>query len=344
MVQDDLGGVLWCVARTGGVEALAQVGISGPSSPSPPQILGDSRIGHTLTCARGGWDDPATPMSQLRLVPIMAHVAAAGRGGTGPTHVVDPGDATAQRLDRLVTAAGAQTALGTAAIDPPRTLVPPQISGDVRVGSELTCDPGTWDSDLIHPTRSPTSGIANTHSDPGPEPIESDAAHTVTNEDLGRTLWCVVKADGVGKAYDERFVPQPRLIRAPEVSGKPRIGGQLQCDRGIGDDPEGSPYPVSFAWYRDYPWTDPAPPAIDTGAKHTVVSADLAHTLTCVVSAPGGAQASGAQSVPGPEPVAPPAFDREPRPGIATTCSRGTWIPRRQPLPGHLCLVPGFDR
>jgi hypothetical protein len=328
VVQDDLGAVLWCVARTGGVEALTQIGISGPNSLSPPQILGDSRIGHTLTCTRGGWDDPAAPYevsyawyrSWPHTVPPPEVV------GTGPTHVVDPGDAAAQRLYCLVTAAGARTALGTTAIDPPRTLVPPQVSGDVRVGSELTCDPGTWDSDAVH-TYTITYQWYREYpfSDPEPESIESDATRTVTNQDLNRTLWCVVRADGVGKAYDERYVPQPRLIRAPEISGKPRIGGQLQCDRGIWDDPEGSPYPVSFAWYRDYPWTDPVPPVIDTGATHTVVSADLAHTLTCVVNAPGVTQAGGTQFVPGPEPVAPPAFDHEPRAGIATTCSRGSW-------------------
>ncbi len=328
VVQADLGKALWCVARTGGVEVLAQVSIGEPNSTSLPVVTGDARIGHTLTCTRGGWDDPGTPYqvtyAWYRSWPYQ--VPPPDPVDAGPTHVVTPDDAAARQLYCVVTAAAARTALGTAQIELPNALVPPQISGDSRVGTDLTCSSGTWDDDAVHAYSITYRWYRDyPFADPAPEVIDSDATHAVANEDLNRTLWCIVSADGVGEARAERFVPAPRSIRSPAVSGNPRIGNQLECDRGIWDDPEGSPYPISFSWYRDYPWSSPAPPVIDTGATHMVVAADLAHTLTCVASAPGEASASGTTFVPGPEPLAPPELIREPRPGIATTCSRGTW-------------------
>jgi Ca2+-binding RTX toxin-like protein len=328
VVQADLGNTLWCVARTGGVEALTQIGVNPPNSLSSPQISGDPRIGHTLTCSRGGWDDPATPYdvtyAWFRAYPYSQ--PPPDMVDTGTTHVVSADDVTSQQLYCLVTAAAARTALATQPISPPLAVIAPRIDGDERVGSDLTCTRGTWDDETGNPYPVAYAWYRQyPFGDPAPDPVDTGAVHTVTTGDLGSNLYCVVTAATVGNALAERYVPPPRLIRAPLVSGTPRVGGQLHCDRGVWDDPEGSPYPVTLAWYRDYPWSDPPPPTIDTGASHTVVSADLGHDLTCVATAPGAALASASQHVAGPIAVAPPEFDHEPRPGIATTCSRGTW-------------------
>ena len=38
----------------------------------------------------------------------------------------------------------------------------------------------------------------------------------------------------------------------PSVSGDPRVGGTLSCDRGRWDDTPDAPYDYQYFWVRDY--------------------------------------------------------------------------------------------
>lgn len=324
----DLQQQLWCLARVGEVEAYDSVYLQGPRSLAEPEITGDLRIGHLLTCTRGGWDDPGAPYAisyaWYRSYPF--NNPAPEAIDEDAEHVVSVADVQAGVLYCLVEAEGLTEALASRSMAMPQATVQPEIEGDGRAGTELTCTRGSWDDEAGERYPVTYSWYRDyPFQDPAPDQIEADATHTVSSDDLGKYLYCVVTAASTGRVTATRYVEQPRSLRPPVMSGSLRIGQQASCDRGIWDDPEGAPYPVTFAWYRGYLGSNPPPPLVGTGPTHTIVAADLGQELTCAATAPGGAVASSARYVSGPVAISPPELDHEPRVGVPTTCSRGSW-------------------
>jgi hypothetical protein len=95
-----------------------------------PSVIGDVRLGRTLTCASGTWDDDyAYTFEWLRDGAVVA---------SGPTLVVAAGDVL-HELRCRVHAAGLSVADSPAVHPPlPRSLGGPVISGDPRPGQQLT--------------------------------------------------------------------------------------------------------------------------------------------------------------------------------------------------------------
>ena len=103
-------------------------------------IVGDVRLGRTLTCSTGDWDgDYAYTVEWLR-----DGVA----DGTGATRVVSTGDVL-HELRCRVQASGLTTADSRSG-SPPLRAPRPRLPSPVTRGSarSLTCGTGAWDGDL----------------------------------------------------------------------------------------------------------------------------------------------------------------------------------------------------
>lgn len=324
----DLGHTLYCLGEAPqGVTALTAISVPLPQNISVPKVTGDPRVGRTLTCSRGVWnDDPATPYTlSFRWYSDYPY----GAGSPGPIdtqadHVVGAADA-GRLLYCLVEAEGATTVLVTASVPAAAVLVAPQISGDPRPGGELTCSRGTWDDE-------PTDRYAVTYhwyrdypyAGTASPSIDSTASHAIVPQDLGRQLYCLVSAPGNAGAIATFYVPSPRNVVAPQISGDPHVGHTLTCTRGEWDEQSGHEYSVVLQWYREYPFIN-SPQPLDPGATHVVQTADLGHSLWCLAEIAGGGQALNGVAVAAPVANIQPKILQDPRPGVPATCTRGDW-------------------
>src|SRR5262249_35473428 len=112
----------------------------------------------------------------------------------------------------------------------------------------------------------------------------------------------------------------PRNLTIPTLSGDARMGRSLSCSRGIWDDP-GTPYAVTYQWYRSNVAVDGA-----TAATYALTSADVNKGVYCPVTAAGFTSATSSQvSVQPPEAFLAPRIDGDPRIGSTLTCTRGDW-------------------
>jgi hypothetical protein len=128
-----------------------------PTNTTEPRILGQARIGETLTAVRGLWTgDPTSYRFQWVRCPESGGRAdgsdcAAIGGATSQQYVVSESDAgrrlrvrvTAANADGSATAASNATPLIRAVAAPVNTR-PPTVSGNPVVGATLTANPGEW--------------------------------------------------------------------------------------------------------------------------------------------------------------------------------------------------------
>ena len=269
----------------------AQVTPTAPRNLVAPAITGEPRVGGTLTCGSGDWDD-AYPISQrwLRDGNVVA---------TGATYV--PGAVGALHCE--ASAGGAYVASQELTVNPPASRTAPVIDGTPRVGGALTCTPGNWDA---------TYGYSYAWELDG-APAGSGAGYVPT---APGDVTCVVTAAGLTAATSAPVtVNPPRSLTEPAIGGDPRIGNTLTCTPGSWD----ATYSYSYAWTRD---DDP----LATGATHTVTGDDLGSALSCEVTAAGLSTAAGAPVFPaGPQSLTPPAIGGDPVLRGTLTCSSGNW-------------------
>src|SRR3954467_9446705 len=143
-----LAGLLIALVAGAGMAPAAVISFSdpGPVSLLAPSITGDARIGGTLTCTRGTWDD-----SDREPYAVDYEWFDADNGMTvdaGPAHTVTPADA-GRALACAVTAhdrwhRSFAPSFGME-ISGPLVRSAPALSGDDRLGGELTCAGGAWD-------------------------------------------------------------------------------------------------------------------------------------------------------------------------------------------------------
>ena len=108
---------------------------AGPISLLSPSLTGDPRVGGTLTCTRGTWDDSDAEPYETTYEWFHGDT----RIDTGATHVVSADDVD-QPLDCIVTAhdrwregdAGSNAFI----VAGPRSLTGPALSGDDRLGGD----------------------------------------------------------------------------------------------------------------------------------------------------------------------------------------------------------------
>lgn len=145
---------------TGAMLALTLTGVAAaapPQNTSPPTITGTPRVGETLTAHNGAWtNSPTAYQYQWQRCDGVGAGCSAIPGAVERTYLVTAADVRrtirvsmlAVNADGSGTARSAPTAVVTASPAPQNT-ARPTITGEARVGQELTASDGTW-------TNSPT--------------------------------------------------------------------------------------------------------------------------------------------------------------------------------------------
>ena len=303
----DIGAELACeVTAEGASSATSPVTVpSAPVALLAPAVSGSPRIGGTLTCSRGTWDDEGVApydvayqwFSDGEQIPFARSL----------TYIVQLGDA-GHALACRVTALGLRDAFSASvAVTDPVNRNVPRAGGDPHVGRTLTCLPGTWDGpDYTFTYAWLRSGTQ----------VATGATYVVAAADVGAPLTCRATALGRASATSVPVVPTAPLSRTlPAVAGVPRLARDLTCAPGTWDDA----YEYAFSWLRDGD-------VVGSGATRTVVEADLTHELRCRVVAAGVTSVdSRPVAVPAPRSLTAPAISGDPVMGQVLTCGTGGW-------------------
>src|SRR4051794_1905823 len=206
-----------------------------PENRVPPTVTGDPRVGGTLSCDRGKWDDTADARYDYDFFWVRDYGEEID-GAYASTYVVTGADAGVD-LQCIVHAVNGQidsyqesnSVTGRA----PEARTAPVLSGPARLGGELRCSRGVWDDRDLPAYATRFNWLRDDETIDG---AETDR-YTVTAADLGHALVCEVTAADASSADSAVTVPQPPVTRVlPAVSGAPRIGGAVSCSRGGWDD------------------------------------------------------------------------------------------------------------
>ncbi len=240
----DVGLPVSCRVQADGltVATSASLTVRAPRNLVAPSVDGDPRIGRTLSCDPGGWDDLAEDRYAIAYRWFRDGLLLPGE--TAATHAVVAADLTKPlSCEARAESSTAVVSPGVVAA-PPVNRIPPALSGTGRLGSVLTCGDGEWDG--AYPiTRRWLRGTA-------PIAGETGASYTVRVADLGAALSCETTAAGLVAASSAELTPsEPALVHAPQIEGDRRIGTTLTCTRGEWDDTAAAPYAVSYRWLRD---------------------------------------------------------------------------------------------
>src|SRR3954452_6827153 len=288
----------------------------GPVSLLAPSLTGDARVGGTLSCTRGTWDDSDREPYDIEYQ--WFHELGAIKVGAARTHVVSPEDAGETLVCQATARDGwlhARAGSDGLDISGPIARSAPVLSGDDRIGHNLSCTRGIWDD----------RGMAQPYAvayawlrDDDPIAGETTSTHNVTPQDAGHAIVCEVTAASAGSADTGAAFPDgPRNHVPPQLGGDPRVGGVVTCSSGGWDDS----YPFSYQWRRDG-----AAIALATQASYRVDPLDIDHDLSCRVTAAGlHAADSGVVEPQTPSSQNAPQVTGDLRLGGTLTCEPGRW-------------------
>ncbi|MCK6079029.1 carboxypeptidase regulatory-like domain-containing protein [Microbacterium sp. EYE_5] len=288
-----------------------------------PTISGEAKVGSTLSAATGTWTTGSTLSYQWSVGgEIMA-------GATSSTFVV-PASAVGKTITVTVTGSlgGYQTdsrTSGATATVPSQPLAAgtPSISGEVRVGSTLTAQPGSW---------TPGTQFAYRWSIGGAD-AGANQTLVVPASAVGKTITVTVTGSQAGFTSESRtsgataVVPNQGLAAGtPSISGEVKVGSTLTAV-------PGSWTPGTQFAYR---WSIGG---ADAGANQTLVvpASAVGKTITVTVT---GSQAgftsesrtSGATAVVPNQGLAAgtPSISGEVKVGSTLTAQPGSWTPGTQ--------------
>src|SRR4051794_1889702 len=301
--------------RVGLATAVAGV----PVNRTAPPLTGDLRLGATLTCGRGVWDDPATSPYSYAFQWVRDNQDVTGE--TKTTHTLTASDiGRAIRCDVTATGdSGIREANSVTYYPPaPSALTPPRVSGDPRLGRTLSCTRGTWNDDGLPAY---ATNIAWYRSG-DPIPGATNATYAITTADTGRQIYCRVAVGSLAYSNSPSVYPTAPSIRIiPAITGDLRLGGKLSCSRGVWDDEGIAAYGVAKQWLRDGQEILGA-----TSDDYTVRLADIGHGVSCRVRAADLTDSNASTIYPtSPAQRTQPAISGDPRLGRTLTCTRGTW-------------------
>ena len=127
----------------------------------------------------------------------------------------------------------------------PAVVHAPQIEGDRRIGTTLSCTRGDWDD-----TAAARYAVSYRWLRDG-APAGTAATLAVTAADVAHAFVCEVTAEGrTTAASAEATIDHPTMLTPPHITGSPLLRGQLECSRGTWDDTAAAPYAVTYQWYR----------------------------------------------------------------------------------------------
>jgi hypothetical protein len=247
-----------------------------------PELIGDARVGESITCLHGAWSAAPKPTYAYQ----WHRNGELGVIGEAAAYTVVGAD-RGSSLTCTVTAKNSEGS-GTATTSPlyipgsPPEGEPPSIEveggGEATLGATLKCVNSSWNG-----APAPTftyqwllNGVAI--------PEETMPTYSVTSADRGRLVSCSVTGSSPEGSATETskslHVPgtRPQEIGAPQISGSGALGATLTCNRGIW---RAAPPPAfTYQWYRDG-----VAIASATASTYVVESADQGHLLSCNVTA-----------------------------------------------------------
>ena len=310
----------------GHLDRVEELGRGRSRRPARAGRLGGSGLagtpveGSVLAATPGSWSDPAARFGYAWL---------RCDGGTCST-IADAGAAaytlTAEDVGFVIVVAVSATNAGgttTALSAPAGPVLPaaptataaPSISGEPRVGSTLTGDPGSW-SDAAATLayawqRCDQNGACTTIAD------ATAAAYTLTAEDVGFVIVVAVSATNAGGTTTALSAPAgpvlpaaPTATAAPSISGEPRVGSTLTGDPGSWSDAAAT---LAYAWQRCDQNGACTTIADATAAAYTLTAEDVGFVIVVAVSATNAGGTTTALSAPAGPVLPAPAPDRDGR-------------------------------
>ena len=165
----------------------------------------------------------------------------------------------------------------------------PQVQGSPTQGNQVTCSQGSW-------SNAPSSFSFIWSRNGSPIGGASQAAYTIQAADVGQQLTCTVTATngaGSGQATSQAVTPvanqsAPVNTGRPVISGAAVQGQTLSCSQGAWQN---NPTGFAYEWRRDGS-------QIAAGQTYTVQAADVAHAITCAVTASNAGGSTTAVSDP----------------------------------------------
>ncbi len=320
VVPADIGHGVRCDVRATGDYGTSEANSPtfyppAPDALTPPRVSGDLRLGRTLTCTRGVWNDDGVPAYPTATAWLRNGAVIAGQ--TGTTYTVTTDDVGRQMQCRVsVLALASSTATGVYATAPIVKAIP-QISGDPRLGGTLNCGRGTWDDEGLTPYATTKQWLRGNSEILG----ATGDDYTVRLADIGTYLSCRVRAADLTDSTSSAVYPtSPAQRSQPGIEGDPRLGRSLTCKRGTWDDAgRTGEYGVSYEWYRNNVF-------ISEGASYPVADIDVNKSLRCQVTVEGISQ-SNTPTISGtpPDNLTVPTLSGDARLGRSLSCSRGMW-------------------
>jgi hypothetical protein len=322
------------------------VDMAAPSVRTPPAVLGTARQGTTLSVKHGSWSGNPTAYSyQWQQCDGSGDNCQAIAGATGASYTLRAADvAHTLRVQESATNAGGQSSPATSDATSvivavaPANITPPSLSGNLRIGQQLTESHGTWSNEPASYTYQ-WEDCDRSGNGCSPIPGATDASYTLTGADVGHALRVQETAinDGgpsLAATSDPTAVvspPPPANSSPPTISGTARQGETLTETHGAWSN---NPTSYTFQWQDcDAGGRNCVAIAGATGQSYTLLAADVGHTLQLQETAAndGGAgspSASAATAVVlplAPANLSAPAISGLTTPGQALTESHGAW-------------------
>jgi hypothetical protein len=339
--------LLWCVVTATSTESREptevissnsyELGGPGKESPheapilvAPPQVSGEGKVGATLSCSPGTWNNEPTGFEYKWLRTRSGEAAETIKMAASSTYVLageDQGDAVSCKVTASNSAGSSAPAASSNSVtlkgEAPKSIKSPEVIGTPEVGSTLTCfnPESDWGG-----SRPLTFNYAWRRNE---AIIASGATYTVQTSDEGRSLLCEVTAKNsegsqTGKSLPVTVQPPlPENIRQPTISGRPQPGEKLTCSPGTWT---GSPS-FEYEWRRGNERV-----ASPENERYTVVHEDEGHSLYCTVTARNARGAPSRSSEPvvvppeeengsPPTPVGSPEVEGTPEYGHELICT-----------------------
>lgn len=229
----------------GDTTAVALVNATAPSNLTTPYVLGEAKVGATLTAINGAWAGtlPLQYDYQWESCDSGGEHCETLTGATESTYVPPPGDA--KRTIRVtVTAVGLESAVEATSTPTPPVANPlantgaPSISGTPQPGHALHLDPGAW-------TGEPTIAYSFQWERCGEsgecEPIAeaTGTTYVATNADEGQSIRATVTAENSEASLTATTAStpvvgqkQPTNLTEPTIAGLTNAGQPLVASPG----------------------------------------------------------------------------------------------------------------
>jgi hypothetical protein len=315
--------------------------VTAPANTESPSIVGQARVGQTLSATTGSWSGAPSFAYQWERCNPLGLGCLPIEGATNSTYTAvsaDAGSTLAVQVTATSSAGStsAQSSPTTAITAVPANTSPPTISGNTAKGETLSAGPGSWAGypapEFTYQWQRCDQSGANCGL------IEGAVASTYTLEtvDVGTTLKVTVEAtNSVGSAKESSstsaiIAGPPVNTSPPTTSGNAVEGETLSATPGSW---AGYPTPsLTYQWQRcNALGLGCLPIEGATNSTYTAVSADAGSTLAVQVTATSSAGSTSAQSNPTtaitavPANTSPPTISGNTTENTTLSASTGSW-------------------